>query len=290
MLLNYQPRPDDATIKYIVIHTNQGPHIPNQHPDHTAENLATYLTSTTYTPYPVSYHTIVDDDSLIVYLADDMEAWAALSSNPIGLHLCFIGMAEWSRDEWLQHTSMLQLGATKVAQWCQLHNIPIQKSTPPQVSKGQIGIIGHADWTYAQKLINPNATDSHTDPGNNFPWDIFIPMIDNASKADTANMIDNFSIPPGKDTFLIGCPNGSASAITKASWVSAFLKGPTKSGTVKFWFQNDSSGISASSSDLTFKDGHSTRFVKFVPDGTTMIRVDYDFPEGGVITLEVQPK
>lgn len=171
MGVNHQARPVGAVIRHIVVHTNQGPNPPNQFPDLSAENLAVYLTSTGNTRDPVSYHVLVDDDSLLVYLPDNQEAWAAFSSNPIGLHLCFVGMAEWDRAEWLRHPRMLQLAADKVRQWCGAYGIPMIKLTPHDVSLNFWGIIGHVDWTIGKK------DGTHSDPGPNFPWDVFINLV-----------------------------------------------------------------------------------------------------------------
>jgi len=300
MALNYQARPYGAVIRHIVIHTNQGPHLPNQHPDHSAEALASYLTSTADTSDPVSYHVVVDDDSLIEYLPDNMESWSAFSANPIGLHLCFVGLAEWQRSDWLNHKPMLQLAAKKVLQWSILHQIPITKRSPKEVANEAWGLIGHGDWTYAQKMINPKAPDSHTDPGPNFPWDVFVLMVyqllDQQNQGTSIDMaINNYEIPPNIDRtkneiFVIGCPVGKTSVIVKQAWISTFLTGPTTQGFIHFWFQNDNGGISDRSFTLNFKDGHSTRFWSIVPDGTTMIRCEYNFPDGGIITLETEPK
>lgn len=300
MSLNYDTsRPTGSVIRLIVLHTNQGPHLPNQHPDHTAEALTTYLTSTANTNNPVSYHVVVDDDSLIEYLPDKAEAWAALASNSIGLHLCFIGMAEWERSTWLEHKPMLKLAAKKVLQWTGQHSIPITKRSPVEIAHDAWGIIGHGDWTKAQKIINPKALDSHTDPGPNFPWDVFIFMVHQLEldiQGQPTNMeVENFQIPPGKGLFPIGCTVGKSSSIVKQAWVSAFLNGNndpkiSSSGTIRFWFQDDKGGISDISNTLTFNIGHSSRFWVTVPDGTTMIRCDYNFPDGGVITLEAQSK
>lgn len=182
MANNHGERPIGAIIRNVVIHTNQGPHSSSSAGDPSAESLAHYLDSTAATPDPVSYHVLVDDDSVVTYLPDSAESWSAFNSNPIGLHLCFIGYAEWSRDEWLRHRRMLQMGADRVAQWCSLHRIPLKKLVPQEVVNKDWGVIGHADWTYASKMINPKSPDSHTDPGPGFPWDVFIQLVSKGKK------------------------------------------------------------------------------------------------------------
>lgn len=289
---NYQSRPAGTVIRYIVIHTNQGPHLPNQHPDYSAENLATYLTSTGNTPDPVSYHVLVDDDSLITYLTDDQEAWAAFASNPIGLHLCFLGMAEWSRADWLAHPGMIYQAAIKVRQWCDIHRIPVIHRSPTSIVDGMIGIIGHADWTYAAKMMNPSAQDSHTDPGVSFPWDVFLNQVSSGISQRSNDMaVVERVIPPGKGIALFHAPTGKASLLTSQAWISSGVIGPSN-GTIRYWFQDDIGGISDSGRNvpLPFMNGHSVRFWAPLPDGTTQIRAEYDFPDGGTITIELEPK
>lgn len=115
-----------------------------------------------------------------------------------------------------------------------------------------------------------------------------------ASKGDGMGLIP-FVLPPGKDTLAIECPVGKASAITAAAWISAMSKGPV-GGDVRFWFQDDGGGISETPlranppAAIPFANGHSGRVVASVPDGTTMIRIDYNLPAGGTILLETKPK
>lgn len=296
MGLNYQARPSMSAIKYVCLHTNEGPHTQphgTDTADYSAEGLATFLTRTAYTNNPVSYHVLVDDDSIVRYLPDNAEAWCAFGANPIGLHLCLTGYAAQQRNEWLTtHAFQLRLAATVVRDWCKTYNIPITKLIPLDVVHNRPGIIGHIDWTIAK------VQGTHTDPGTTFPWDYFIGLVnmqvstpEPTGKKD--NMIENFEVgsTTAKTIKLLGCPVGRASQIINRAWISSQILGPSN-GTVRYWFQNDTGGLDDSKSDLPIRwsDGHSQRIGASVPDGTTQIRIEYNFPNGGTITLEVEPK
>lgn len=292
MGLNYQARPSGAIIRHVCIHTNEGPNVANA-----AGNLASFLTSTQNTSNPVSYHVLVDNGQVIRYLPDNQEAWAALGCNPIGLHLCLTGYAAQTRIEWLNDYPQLKLAAKVVSDWCNLHNIPKAKILPGDVADNKPGIIGHLDWTLGKR------DGTHTDPGTNFPWDYFIALV---KAADTTTIltptkvadmsIQNFEVAPGNGFKLIGCPVGKASQISNQAWVGSQILGPPNGtntvGTVWYWFQNDTGGVDDSKKylPLSWSNGHSTRQVVPVPDGTTQIRVEYSFPNGGTVTLEVQSK
>lgn len=104
---------------------------------------------------------------------------------------------------------------------------------------------------------------------------------------DGDNM-QNFQVQ-GTGTLPLICPVGKASAITKAAWVSACSNGPS-GGKVRYWFQSDTGGIADESHDIVFANGHSTRPWAQLPDGATMLRIDYQLLSGGTICLETQPK
>jgi predicted chitinase len=103
-------------------------------------------------------------------------------------------------------------------------------------------------------------------------------------------MIDNNYVE-GSGTLPLILPVGAASGITASAYISTMTKGP-RPGMARAWFQTDTAGKSDSGSKLncTFADGRSTRPYVQVPDGTTMIRVDYSFPDGGSICIEAVGK
>lgn len=162
---------DGTPITLVLIHTNEGPHDPGQAVDRTAEDLAAYLDRP---DIKASYHVIVDDDGLTPYLPDGMASWSAFSANHKSLNLCFTGWAHWARADWLAHDPMLRFGAEQVRRWCATYGIPAVKIGPTELVANHAGCAGHVDWTHAALMMNPNAPDSHTDPGDSFPWDVFL--------------------------------------------------------------------------------------------------------------------
>lgn len=102
------------------------------------------------------------------------------------------------------------------------------------------------------------------------------------------NDVQNFRVQ-GTGILPLICPTGKPSAITAQAWVSAVVDGPGP-GHVRFWFQDDSRGLSDVARDIAFADGHSARQWVQVPDGTTMIRVEHTFTAGGTVCLETQGK
>lgn len=153
-------------ISLIVVHTNEGPHPAGLHPDRTAENLAAWMENN-----GVSYHKVVDDDSVVDVLPDSVASWSVRSGNNRSLNICFTGYAAWTRADWLAHDSMLRLGAQVVQDWCVRHVIPLRKLTPAQVGADWSGICGHVDWTLGKH------DGTHTDPGSNFPYDLFLDYV-----------------------------------------------------------------------------------------------------------------
>ena len=160
--------PRNGTRPTIVgIHTNEGPNpAGDEGRDRSAENLCAWMDG-----QQVSYHKVVDDDSVVHYVADDRYAWAMRSANRRSLNLCLIGRAAFSRDEWLRHTNMLRLAAAEVRGWCDRHRIPAVKLGPLEVGRDRAGVCGHVDWTYGKH------DGSHTDPGPGFPWDVFMGLV-----------------------------------------------------------------------------------------------------------------
>lgn len=145
-------------LKGVCVHTSEG------NPNITAENLANYqLTSQTG-----SYHVIVDlTGKRLRENTDDWITWSSGNQgNNILLHICFTARADWTRQQWLDQQKMLRAGATVVAHWCKTYRFPVRKVD----TRSLPGILGHDDtraW---------GGTD-HTDPGKNFPYDVFAQMV-----------------------------------------------------------------------------------------------------------------
>lgn len=117
-----------------------------------------------------SYQTMVDFDGEEVRMVpDDRQAWAAMNAgNRIGLHVCAMGRAAFTRDRWLSETRLLERTAMRYAEWSRLYGIPLIKLNPTDVRAGKRGVCGHADISAAFR------ESDHTDPGANFPFDVVI--------------------------------------------------------------------------------------------------------------------
>ena len=94
---------------------------------------------------------------------------------------------------------------------------------------------------------------------------------------------------PGPSHQRLNCPVGRASTITARAWISLGVNGP-RDGSARIWAQSDTAGIADKWLLVPFADGRSARPYWPLPDGTTTIDVQYDMPDGGVITLETEPK
>lgn len=114
-----------------------------------------------------SYHYLVDASGKRIRCnTDDWITWSTGNNagNVQGLNLSFTTYSANTRAQWLAQEKMLRAGATVVADWCKKYNIPAVKVTTGR------GICGHGDMRAF------GGTD-HTDPGPNFPWDVFIKYV-----------------------------------------------------------------------------------------------------------------
>lgn len=162
---------EGTPITLVAVHTNEGPNTPgDEGSDLSAENLCRWM-DTTPRESGVSYHRVIDDDSVVNYVADQYKAWSLRSGNPRSLNVCLTGYASQSRAQWMQHDNQLRMTADVIRAWCDIHGIPKVKLTAQQVGSDQSGICGHWDWTVGKQ------DGTHTDPGSNFPWDVLMSYV-----------------------------------------------------------------------------------------------------------------
>ena len=157
---NYQSR-GNARVRLVVLHTAEGAR--------DVTSLGNYLANPTV---EASYHVAFDDNRLEQYVDYKYESWSTLSANPISDCGCMCGFAAWTRDQWLNdHPRMLELAAQWVASRCMARNVPVRRLSLSEVAACRNdpnhpgGVIGHIDWTRGAQ------DGTHTDPGDNFPWD-----------------------------------------------------------------------------------------------------------------------
>jgi hypothetical protein len=136
----------------------------------TAQELSNYLDS-----IAAGYHWLADDNELIVKASDDLIVYGAGGVNSRSLHGCVVpGRAAWSRDEWLVHRPAIERLGKKFGEKCKEHGIPPRYLTPQEVAvPGTKGICRHWDVS----LAGYSASDGHTDPGPNFPLDVFMAAV-----------------------------------------------------------------------------------------------------------------
>lgn len=141
-------------------------HTTENDPTTPAENVATYQINSE----SGSYHVLADREKLLRENTDDWQTWSTGNQgNDLLLHLSFVFRAHFSRTQWLAEETMLRNGAWQVAQWLKKYGWPNKRATVAQLP----GVTTHDDtrvW---------GGTD-HTDPGPNFPWDVFLRYVDEA--------------------------------------------------------------------------------------------------------------
>ncbi|OBA54004.1 N-acetylmuramoyl-L-alanine amidase [Corynebacterium sp. EPI-003-04-2554_SCH2473622] len=121
-----------------------------------------------------SYTILVAADGKTLRANDDdySPAAALYTSNINGFHLSFLAYAASSRAEWLKYDAQLRAGARVVADWCRRYgHAPRHLSVAEVRGRRAKGICTHADVSAAYR------ESDHTDPGKNFPMDVFTAMV-----------------------------------------------------------------------------------------------------------------
>jgi hypothetical protein len=122
-----------------------------------------------------SAHYYVDQDSVVQCVHTWDTAHSALwHGNRAGIQYELCGTRQ-TRAQWLDDASLatLRLAARQMRRDMAKHGIPAARLTPTQVRAGQHGVCGHADVTAAW----PEDGGDHTDPGEEFPWDILMQLL-----------------------------------------------------------------------------------------------------------------
>lgn len=291
MTINKSESRQGTPITLILIHTNEGNHSPGLAVDHTAEDLATYLDQANAAGDWKSYHKICDDDSTVTYVPDSEASWSALAANMRSLNLCLTGWAHWSRAEWLTHDPMLRRAAIEVAGWCHAHNIPPSKLAPVQVGANQRGCCGHGDWTIGK------GDGTHTDPGPEFPWDLFLSYVTGASGAAGTTTEEPMIIPgislsgAGRKIFIVpvGTADGYSGRKVTISVAALDLHGP---GHVEILTQSDDAGIEPirwTEADLsaTPQNNYPRKYHE-LKSGVTKLAVSWDFTKAADATMTLE--
>jgi N-acetyl-anhydromuramyl-L-alanine amidase AmpD len=166
---NYTKGRKNRPVRLIVIHTMETPETVGR-----AKQVANWFKGSTAPD--ASAHYCIDNKDIISTVDDKDTAWSTGVSevNQISISIELAGKASQNRMQWKDQYSsaMLANAARLTAFLCKKHNIPVVKLSPNQIKLGK-GIIGHNTVTAAYKVKG-----GHSDPGNNFPWDDFIKLVE----------------------------------------------------------------------------------------------------------------
>lgn len=163
---------DRANVRLVVIHTME-----TGEGRKTAESVASWFAGKHGKPPRASAHICIDRDSAVRCVRAQHQAAAAPGSNRDGYHVELAGRAKQTAAQWADDasTETLQIAARHCAKIAERYEIPLVKLTVEEVADGHTsGFCGHADVSKAFRK------STHWDPGPNFPWDVFLGMVQHA--------------------------------------------------------------------------------------------------------------
>ena len=148
---------DPKKIKWIVVHDTEGG---------SAKSVALMFHRG---DAKASTHLVVDEKECFRMLDNKDIPWGAPGANTDGFHIEHVGFASWTRAEWLAHDTTLRRGAYKAAIHMNAWGIPARWVTKWGLKLGRKGLTTHYDVTQAF-----SGGQGHTDPGPNFPKDVYL--------------------------------------------------------------------------------------------------------------------
>lgn len=177
---------DGKAVRYIVIHYTAG-----SERSTSAEDGAVYDQERTN---GVSTHVFADSTGLVqCVLTTDRANAARHKGNLLGVQIELCGTVQ-TRAQWLDPASAATLrhAARWAARVCRQYSLPARRLSVDETRrawdefpKGPRGIVGHVDCT----LAYPEDGGDHTDPGKEFPWDVFLGMVqDEINKLEAPSM------------------------------------------------------------------------------------------------------
>jgi hypothetical protein len=213
-----------SSVQLIVIHTTEG----SAH-EMSAEDGASYDSRRTD---GTSTHYFHDNTSTVQCVRTEDVAYAARTQGNLrGIQHELCGRAGWSASTWTNTygTAMLKRAAKQAARDSKKWNIPVRHLTVQQVRDGYKGFCGHWDVTRAF----PEDNGTHTDPGPNFPWTMFLDMV--RAELAPAPVIAPPPPPPpvvipedmeNNHMVILQHPNGSWFHLTSKGlvWISGALR------------------------------------------------------------------
>ncbi len=107
-------------------------------------------------------------------------------------------------------------GAKQTREWCNLYGLPIGHVNGLQIANREKGICGHVDVNMSG-LPGTVWPGGHYDPGPNFPWDVYLPLVN--GDAPTPPPVP--PKPKGHElTFFFRVPDAATDAGRKDVYVS----------------------------------------------------------------------
>lgn len=161
-------RPDGPPL-WIVVHDMEA-----NETDRTAEATAQYF-HTGAGGRSVSSHYTADNNSVVQCVLLQDVAWTVgnRAGNYRGINWEFSGFARQTRAEWLDPfgIAMFNQAAPIIRSDAARFGIPLQRRTIEELRARVPGVTSHNDLRLAFGVTD------HTDPGPNFPWDVFLAII-----------------------------------------------------------------------------------------------------------------
>jgi len=210
-------RPDGPPL-WIVIHDMEA--VESQS---CAENTANYF-HTGAGGRSVSSHYCADNNSIVQCVLLRHSAWTVGNrpGNNRGINWELCGFAAQTREQWLDAfgVAMFDRMVPIINSDAAKYNIPLVKRTVAELTAYKPGVTSHNDLRLAF------GGTTHTDPGTNFPWDVFMAKLtggssgggdDDMSHQDaqdgatlTAAGYDQYGHPTGPGSDLIAQYNAAA--------------------------------------------------------------------------------
>lgn len=206
-------------IDYVVIHDMEFPERPDS-----AEWCANYFATT---ERQASTHFTADNDSIIRCAYDHDVCYSANGVNHNGLHIEMAGYAGQSEGDWRDaySISMLIKVAALTAALCVRYNVPMVFVDAFGLTQGARGITTHAEAERAFPY------DGHSDPGPNFPMDLFVDAVKGITMQDQATFASWLATALGDQARVEATPRGhtvfvqlrdrSTERAEEAAWVAA---------------------------------------------------------------------
>lgn len=167
-----------SSIRHFGLHTPEGPEMPRY-----ARNLGWYFRDTDRV---ASTHFGTDSELTVRYADDAQTCAAAKGINTSGIHVEIAGVAAQTDEQWNDEFSVAALGRT--ARLFQLfeaaYGIPAVLLSAAELSAGKAGIVTHAT---AWQVFGG---DFRSDPGDNFPDELFLAMCRGEEETRVAELSD----------------------------------------------------------------------------------------------------